>query len=445
MFDGLRRNIKRDNMETDEIIEDNNNQKEKTMVRNNFFSNLKFLFAAIAFMVASSTINFAAPVVRQGSGANTAALQAIVDQFRADLGGANNGVGGSFQTGRREINWDAVPDASSEPNNLPANFFNVNSPRGAVFNAIEDATGSGLNQFAVSASAASGTAVRFGNLNATYSTIFTTFSPERLFIARNTHLLEVTFFIPGTKIPATVSGFGVVFCDVDSATGGNRSLIRVYGPDGSQLSAASAPVLDNGLSFVGISFNAGERIARVVIESGNAALSATNNDGVNGVDVVAMDDFIYGEPRAMQYHSGDFDGDGVSDLSVFRPSTGTWFILNSGSNTFTTIPFGTNGDIPIDGDFDGDQRADAAIYRPSNGVWFFLRSSNGTTLGATFGGVAGDKPVPGDYDKDGITDIAFWRPSNGTYFVLRSSSNFATFFGAPWGANGDIPIQTSGQ
>ena len=62
---------------------------------------------------------FGAPVVRQGSGANTAALQAIVDQFRTDLGGANNGVGGSFRTGRREINWDGVPDNFSEPNNFP--------------------------------------------------------------------------------------------------------------------------------------------------------------------------------------------------------------------------------------------------------------------------------------------------------------------------------------
>lgn len=397
----------------------------------------------LAMLLAVATIS-AAPVVRQGSGANTAGLQAIVDQFRTDLGGANNGVGGSFTNGRREINWDGVPDSFAEPNNLPLDFFNVNSPRGVIFNAIEDATGAGLNQFAVSSTTASGVPVRFGNLNASYSTIFTTFSAQRLFIARNTHILEVNFTIPGTNIPATVSGFGVVFTDVDSATGGGRSLIRVYDVNGRQLSAASAPVSDNGLSFVGISFNAGERIARVVIESGNAGLSSSNTDGTNGVDVVAMDDFIYGEPRASQFHSGDFDGDGFSDSAIFRPSSATWFRLNSGSNTFEQENFGLNGDIPIDGDFDGDSKADLAIFRPSSGTWFFKRSSNGSTLGAFFG-QNGDKPVVADYDKDGKSDIAIWRPSNGNFFVLRSSDNFSTFFAYPFGANGDIPVQGGAQ
>lgn len=411
----------------------------KTMIKNIFRTAMASGFALLLF----STVMFAAPVVRQAGGANPAAIQAMVDQFRADLGGANNGVGGSFMSGRREINWDGVPDSASEPNNFPANFFNVNSPRGVIFNSIEDETGAALNQFAVSATTASGVPVRFANLNANYSTIFQVFSAQRLFMARNTHIMEVNFVIPGTSIPATVSGFGVIFADVDSSTGGGRSLIRLYGPDGTQLpGAASAPVADNGLSFVGVSYNSGERVARVVIEFGNIALSASNNDGVNGVDVVAMDDFIYGEPRATAHHRGDFDGDGTTDLTVFRPSGGGWFTLNSGSNTFTAAAFGTNGDIPVDGDFDGDSRSDLAVFRPSTGTWFRIDSGNGQ-FSAVPWGQNGDKPVVADYDKDRKADIAVWRPSAGDYYILQSSNQ--QFQLQHWGQNGDIPIQTTGQ
>ncbi len=139
--------------------------------------------------------------------------------------------------------------------------------------------------------------------------------------------------------------------------------------------------------------------------------------------------------------SSDFDGDSVTDVAVFRPSTGNWFILRSTDNSFVSFQFGLNGDVPIDGDFDGDGRGDLAIYRPSNGVWFFQRSSDNSAFGATFG-ISTDKPVPGDYDKDGKTDIAVFRPNSGTWFGLKSSSNFVTLFVNNFGQNGDIPISS---
>ena len=159
----------------------------------------------------------AAAVVRTGSGATPAALQAIVDQFRADLGGSNNGVGGSFASGRREINWDGVPNNTAAPNFMPPDFFNVMSPRGAVFHTVLE-EGSAFDDFIVSASAASGTAVRFGNINAAYANTFITFSAERLFAARNAVGTQVQFYQPGTTNRAAVSGFGVVFSDVDANT-----------------------------------------------------------------------------------------------------------------------------------------------------------------------------------------------------------------------------------
>jgi hypothetical protein len=389
---------------------------------------LPTLVACFIFLVGDAP---ASPVIRVAAGANPAAILTAVDQFRADLGGANNGVGGSFINGRREINWDGVPDGMAEPNALPFNFFNVNSPRGVVFHSIANIGGN--HQFRVSASAASGTAVRFGNIDASYSGIFQTFSAERLFHGRFSNEIEIMFFIPGTGIPATVSGFGAVFCDVDSS----NTFIEYYAPDGNKISGSSLNVANNGLSFIGTSFNAGERVAKVIIRLGLSNLQSGNLDGLNGVDVVAMDDFIYGEPRAMQFHSGDFDGDGLKDPTVFRPSTSNFFILNSGSNTVRTTTFGLNGDVPVDGDFDGDQRADIAIFRPSVGEWWINRSTDGQTIAFQFG-QNGDKPVVGDYDKDGRSDVAFWRPATGEYFVLRSSNN--SFFSFPWGQNGDLPV-----
>lgn len=377
---------------------------------------------------------FAAALIRVAAGANPAAIQAAVDQFRADLGGANNGVGGSFPTGRREINWDGVPDMFAEPNALPFNFFNVNSPRGVILHSIANIGGN--HQFRVSASAASGTLVRFGNIDASYSSIFQTFSAERLFHARFANEIEILFFIPGTGIPATVSGFGAVFCDVDSS----NTFIEYYAVDGTKISGSSLNTANNGLSFIGTSFTAGERVAKVILRLGTANLQSGNVDGINNVDVVAMDDFIYGEPRAAQFHSGDYDGDGITDSNIFRPTTGEWFVLNSGSNTFSIIQWGINGDQPVDGDFDGDSKADHAVFRPADGSWWIRRSTDGGATVLAFG-ANGDRPVAGDYDKDGKTDVAVWRPSNGNFFIARSSTGFSTFFGYPFGQNGDIPVQ----
>lgn len=392
------------------------------------------ILSTVLVLVLGFNSAFGAPVLRVAAGANAAAIQAAVDQFRIDLGGVNNGVGGSFPTGRREINWDGVPDNMSEPNALPYNFFNLTSPRGVIFHSIANIGGN--HQFRVSASAASGTAVRFGNIDPSYSTIFQTFSSEKLFQGRFSNEIEILFFIPGTSIPATVSGFGAVFCDVDSS----NTFIEYYAPDGNKISGNSLNVANNGLSFLGTSFNAGERVAKIIIRLGNSNLQLNNVDGTNSVDVVAMDDFIYGEPRAMQFHSGDFDGDGFTDSNIFRPATGEWFTLNSGTNTFSITQWGINGDQPIDGDFDGDSKADLAVFRPSDGTWWIRRSSDGGATVLTFG-ANGDRPVAGDYDKDGKTDVAVWRPSNGNFFVARSSTNFSTFFSYPFGQNGDVPVQ----
>jgi hypothetical protein len=226
----------------------------------------------------------AIPVVRFGTGASASEISPLLDQFRLDFGGTDNGVGGSFSSGFRTINWDGVPNTFASPNALPADYFNTTSPRGAVFGT----PGSG---FGVSATAGSGTPTRFGNIDPSYSTTFQAFSNERLFTPVLSTVTDVRFFIPGQSTTATVQGFGVVFCDVDRV--GSTS-IQFLDVDGNELFMAFAPVSPNGgLSFLGITGLEGAAVAR--IRTGDSVLAAGNQEGAMN-DLVVMDDLLFGEP-----------------------------------------------------------------------------------------------------------------------------------------------------
>ncbi|MCA1684343.1 MAG: Ig-like domain repeat protein, partial [Actinobacteria bacterium] len=118
----------------------------------------------------------------------------------------------------------------------------------------------------------------------------------------------------------------------------------------------------------------------------------------------------------------DFNGDGVTDVSVFRPSTGQWLVRGI-SDTI----YGASGDIPVPGNYNADNTTDIALYRPSTGQWL-VKGISDTVYGAPT-----DIPVPGDYNGDGITDIAVYRPSTGQWLVKGISDTI-------YGASGDIPV-----
>ena len=130
----------------------------------------------------------------------------------------------------------------------------------------------------------------------------------------------------------------------------------------------------------------------------------------------------------------DFDGDGKSEIAVYRPSSGNWFVLNLVNNQFSAVQFGNSTDKPVPADFDGDSKADFAVYRAAEGVWYQLRSTQG--FAAVQFGNSTDKPVVGDYDGDGKADPAVYRPSNGVWYLLGSTQGFTA---VQFGIATDLP------
>lgn len=136
--------------------------------------------------------------------------------------------------------------------------------------------------------------------------------------------------------------------------------------------------------------------------------------------------------------NGDFDGDGGSDLGVYRPGNGTWYWYGLFSGSVGNVAFGLPNDVPTPEDYDGDGRTDIAIYRPSNGFWCIFRSSDFTVQIVQWG-LPTDTPVVGDFTGDRLADIAVYRQQDGYWYILRSNGN-GQYDSIPFGIPGDQPV-----
>jgi hypothetical protein len=217
-------------------------------------------------------------------------ITAALSDFRTALGSLNPNIVGEQNGGRREVNWDAVPAGFTNTTNFPGDFFNQTfSPRarGVVFST--DGTGLSVSDN------------DFSFINSAYDGQFNSFSPVRTFSGIGSNTTRVDFFVAGTSTPARSTGFGVVFSDVDEM--GSAS-IKLLGVNGNSLGAYHAPPCAGGFSFVGVQFPS-PLVAGVEIRSGHGPLGAdaadiSDRDHGPARDLVVMDDFIYGEPRAVR-------------------------------------------------------------------------------------------------------------------------------------------------
>ena len=244
--------------------------------------------ASIASLLIVSQLQAAFITFSVGGSADTTTIQSTVDGFRTALGDPNNGNNpGPLTTGRREINWDGGGATTATSNTSPLTTFT--NTRGSTMTTA----GTGFLQTPLSDPALTG-------INPSYATTFSTFSPSRIFTPTGSNVTDITFSVPGTNgaTPATVAGFGAVFSDVDLANVTRLEFFNSANVQIQSLNVLPGTVPSGSLSFLGAVGNAGERIARVRITTGNSALGPTDSNG-NPTDVVAMDDFIYSEPVAV--------------------------------------------------------------------------------------------------------------------------------------------------
>jgi hypothetical protein len=242
----------------------------------------KTFFVAGIIVLVLPLSSSAAPVTTEGSGADPASIQGVVDAFRFILGDPNNGNSpGPLASGRREINWDGGGATTASPAGNP--FAGFQNTRGALFTT----PGTGFLQTPLDAP-------ELAAINPTYVSTFEFFSPQRIFTAVDSNITDATFTIPGNPAqPAFITGFGVIFSDVDVP---GSATLEFFDLGGGSLGVFSAPAFNTGLSFLGVTFNAGEMIGRVRITSG-AVAPGPNDDPAS--DVVMMDDFLFGEPQAV--------------------------------------------------------------------------------------------------------------------------------------------------
>ena len=290
---------------------------------------------------------------------------------------------------------------------------------------------------------------------------------------------DLRAFTTANGIPSPVAGnpfasglsqrrFGIVhpsqnFYMVAGNSGNNVGVYHISGSGASTTltAVAGSPFPTGGTTANNLAFNrtgtflyVGNRLSRNLTTFsvntttgvlGNRQVQPNNTLGTTG----AINGIAYVPDASLPLRvRADFDGDGKTDFSVFRPDNGTWFTQQSTAG-FNAVPWGNSSDKIVPGDYDGDGRTDYAVFRKSaDSTWYILQSLNNQVRAVQWGApvilqpILFDFPVPADYDGDGKTDLAVWRLTDNLsepakFSILQSSNGQHRF--EQWGSFGDTP------
>jgi hypothetical protein len=137
---------------------------------------------------------------------------------------------------------------------------------------------------------------------------------------------------------------------------------------------------------------------------------------------------------------GDYDGDGLADLAVFDMQNGFWYLRTAAGVLIAWADaWGWPGAIPVFGDYDGDAISDLAVFDSNSGAWYVRTVAGALVAWAEPWGWPGAIPVPGDYNGDGASDLAVFDSNSGRWYA-RSLGGPALIWNEPWGWPGAVPV-----